>query len=422
MEQRAEVLIAGGGVVGSAIAAALVERGVSDVCVLDLDLKGRWSSSERNAGGARATWWQPVNIATCRDTLALFRANAARLSFRACGYLWLYDDGERFARALGARRVQDALGVQVDVLQTAELARRFPLLDRNLDEIVGATFSPGDGLMNPNEVRRFYRERAELGGARFVDLHWIDAVDTAERGGVRTVERVHAVEISKEDRADDGAGALAMLTGRGIPAGRALEAVVFRPKTFVLALGAWSPLVCAKLGVPGIAQPVRRQIALADVRAGDVAPGVELAALGMIVDASGAYFHPEGPYVLAGYSPPATPPGYEFDYDGDAFFESEIWPRLAHRASSFERMHHVRGWAGLYSVTPDCSGVAGAIPGFSNAIEAHSFTGRGVMQSWAIGRGIAELVTAGRYETLDLAPLSRTRFERGDLIPEELHI
>jgi sarcosine oxidase subunit beta len=91
---------------------------------------------------------------------------------------------------------------------------------------------------------------------------------------------------------------------------------------------------------------------------------------------------------------------------------------------SFERCGHVRGWAGLYSVTPDCSGVLGRVPGFSNLLEAHSFTGRGVMQSHAVGRGVAELICDGGYRTLDLAPLDGQRFAESPprLITEDLHI
>ncbi len=83
----------------------------------------------------------------------------------------------------------------------------------------------------------------------------------------------------------------------------------------------------------------------------------------------------------------------------------------------------MRGWAGLYSVTPDRSGIVGLVPGFSNLIESHSFTGRGVMQSRAIGCGVAELVVGQRFETLDLSPLVSSRFlGEGSLVTEDLHI
>ena len=142
----------------------------------------------------------------------------------------------------------------------------------------------------------------------------------------------------------------------------------------------------------------------------------------MIVDPSGLYFHPEGAGVLAGYSIPDEAPGFDFTYD-DAFFETHLWPRLAHRASAFERCALRRGWAGLYDVTPDRSGVAGAVAGFTNLFEAHSFTGRGVMQSYGVATGMAELLATGRFETLDLSPLRRERFDDpARWVTEDLHI
>ena len=423
--ERAEVLIAGAGVVGSAIACALAERGVRDVCVVDLDLAGRYASSELNAGGARATWWQEVNIAACRDTLAFFAEHAADLSFRRTGYLWLYSDRALFARARERGALQARLGVRVDLLSTSELTRRFPLVDRNLGELLGATFSPSDGLLNPNALRRLYQERAIAGGARFLQRHYLDGVELSERSpGVRAVERVHFTQVAKGDPADESRAIERILTQHGVDAEAALGQVSIRPGIFVNALGAWSPLVSARLGARSFAQPVRRQISILDVRARDLPAGVDLRAAPMIVDASGIYFHPEGPYTLAGYSNADEPPGYRFEYDGDEFFEREIWPRLAHRCSAFERCHHVRGWAGLYSVTPDCSGILGRVAGVANAIEAHSFTGRGVMQSHAIGRGVAELICDGEFRALDLSPLSSERLlgPRERWLPEDLHI
>ena len=127
--------------------------------------------------------------------------------------------------------------------------------------------------------------------------------------------------------------------------------------------------------------------------------------------------------MLAGYSTPDEAPGFDFGYDGEEFFESEIWPRLAHRASSFERCGHVRGWAGLYAVTPDRSGIAGQVGGFANLFEAHSFTGRGVMQSFGVARAMGSLIATGRFQDVDLGPLARERFaDRSRWVREELHI
>jgi glycine/D-amino acid oxidase-like deaminating enzyme len=422
--ERADVLVAGGGVIGCAIAWCLAESGLRDVCVVDLDLQGRYASSELNAGGVRATWWQETNITACRDTIELFERHADEVSLRQRGYLWLFDDRDLYRSAVEKRALQERLGWQVELLDPTQASALYPLLDRAMEEIVGATLSSRDGLVNPNAVRRFYRERAQALGVRFLNRHYVEGVETVEREpGTRSVQLVHVVEVPKGDPADDAGVIERILTQHRVPPEVALDHPSIRPDVVVNALGAWSPVLSSKLGVRDVAVPVRRQIAMVDVREGDLPEGVSLQDLGMIVDASGVYFHPEGPYVLSGYSNPEEPTGYDFHYDGPEFFEREIWPRLGHRCSVFERLGHVRGWAGLYSVTPDRSGVVGRVPGFSNLIEAHSFTGRGVMQSYAVGRGVAELLCEGGYRTLDLSPLYGDRFEDRDRwVMEDLHI
>jgi sarcosine oxidase subunit beta len=159
---------------------------------------------------------------------------------------------------------------------------------------------------------------------------------------------------------------------------------------------------------------VRRQICLVDSRV------TNLARYGMIVDTSGVYFHNEGAHILAGYSPPDEPPGYHFHYDGEPFFQAEIWPRLFARMSCMERLRHVSGWAGLYEVSPDRSAIVGrAAP---RVYEAHSFSGRGVMQSYGAGQALADLIARGAYGALDASALSRGRFADGAPAFEALHI
>jgi sarcosine oxidase subunit beta len=427
VSERAGVLIVGGGIVGTALAWALAERGVRDVRVVDLDLAGVYASSELNAGGARATWWQPVNVETCRVTLDFFRAHAAEFGFRERGYLWLYEDEALFTKAKQKRALQNAAGLGVELLAPGEVGARFPILDRGLERLVGATFSPRDGLVNPNAVRAWFRSKARERGVVFRDRDYVMGVHgerVAGRGGsLRRVAGVDVVRVKREGAGDPSGVLREILTTHRVPASAVAGEERIDCDVVVNCLGAWSALLLAKLGVPDVTEPVRRQIALVDVHREDLAKGVALDALGMVVLASGLYFHPEGPHVLAGFSTPDEAPGYDFDYDGRDFFEGEIWPRLAERSSSFERCGHVRGWAGLYDVTPDRSGIAGAVRGFANLFEAHSFTGRGVMQSYGIARAMASLIATGRFEELDLSALARERFEDpGRWVTEDLHI
>ncbi|NNL66354.1 MAG: FAD-binding oxidoreductase, partial [Myxococcales bacterium] len=328
---------------------------------------------------------------------------------------------------LEKRALQNRYGLGVERVAAAEIGARAPLLDRGLEELVGATWSPRDGLVNPNAVRAWYRREAEAQGVRFENRHYVTGVETVQRAGaagiVRAIAAVRVVELAHGGRGVDQEVLRNLLTTHHVPAAAAAREERIETGVVVNCLGAWAPIFSAKVGVADVTEPVRRQIALVDVHEEDRAPGVVLSELGMIVDPSGLYLHGEGPHVLAGYSTPDEPPGFDFGYDGAPFFEQEIWPRLAHRASSFERCGHVRGWAGLYAVTPDCSGIADRVAGFANLFEAHSFTGRGVMQSFGVGQAMAALVATGRYDGLDLSPLTRERFaDPARWVREELHI
>ena len=90
MNDAAGTLIVGAGLAGSALAMHLAEMGEPGVVVVDPDLAGERSSSQLNAGGVRATWWQPVNVELCAATIAFFAEHSQELGFRERGYLWLH--------------------------------------------------------------------------------------------------------------------------------------------------------------------------------------------------------------------------------------------------------------------------------------------------------------------------------------------
>jgi len=398
-----DVILVGGGIIGSSTAMALAARELK-VAVVDIDLSGRLSSSEKNAGGVRATWWQPVNISLCRASIDYYRSVRDEVAFRQKGYLWLYDN-DAWTGACEHLELQRALGQPVEALTPASVQARVPEINK-LEGIAGATFSPEDGLINPNLLKEHYRSRSRQAGAVYLDRVYVHAAQVSS-----DEVRLQCWQ-SSDVLTDDALVRLMSEDGPGEPQAGALFEL--RGSAVAVTTGAWSDNALRLFGLRNYSEPVRRQLCLVDNRE------TNFGAHGMIVDTSGLYFHNEGAHILAGYSPPDTPPGHHFNYDGEAFFLNEIWPRMFARMSCCERLRHITGWAGLYEVSPDRSAIVGrAAP---RIFEAHSFSGRGVMQSYGAGQALAELIAEGRYSQFDASPLSRERFERGELVTEELHI
>lgn len=401
--ERYDVVLIGGGIIGSSVAMGLAERGLR-AAVVDIDLAGRLSSSEKNAGGVRATWWQPVNIRLCEASIRYYEKIAAEVGFRQKGYLWLYDE-ETWPKACEHLELQRSLGHAIEPLTAAEVNRRVPEIDR-LEGIAGATFSPSDGLINPNLLKEHYRERSRERGAVYFDHVYVHQ-GAAESNEVR-------LQCWQSEQALSDAGLIRMMTEDGpgeAEAGRLFE---LRAEAVAITTGAWSDNAIALFGLKNYSEPIRRQICVVDNRV------TNFAAYGMIVDTSGVYFHNEGQHILAGYSPPDTPPGHHFNYDGEPFFVEEIWPRMYERMTCCERLRHVSGWAGLYEVSPDRSAILGGAA--ARVYEAHSFSGRGVMQSYGAGQALASLIASGSFGEFEASELGRGRFDLDRLVPEELHI
>jgi sarcosine oxidase subunit beta len=147
----------------------------------------------------------------------------------------------------------------------------------------------------------------------------------------------------------------------------------------------------------------------------------------MIVDTSGVYFHPEAINVLAGFAGKNETPGVNFTYDGESFFQNQIWPALYERSTAFEQLKHLTGWAGLYEVSPDDAAMIGPVEQGAfhegrTVFEAHSFSGHGVMQSYSAGLALAEEIVLGHSQTVDTTILRGRRFETGQSVRESLVI
>ncbi len=402
--QEVETLIIGAGVIGSSLAMSLAELGMGGIRVIDFDLEGSFSSSELNAGGVRATWAEPINIQMSKLSIEYFAAHATEVGYRPCGYLWLHSP-ERLPGALKARERQVAAGWPVETWDLPELRKRVPFLDKT-EGVAAAFFAPRDGLVNPNLLKKHFRQKAREKGVIFDDRTFLQQVEYARDGSsaiLATARRWESVlpETLKQE---------ILVAGEKESSGL----VKYRARRIVNCAGPWACRVASILGYTTPSVPLRRQVCIFDCRDVDLTP------YGMIVDTSGVYFHPEATNGLAGFASHGEKPGFNFSYDGESFFMDVIWPALYERSTVFERLKHVTGWAGLYEVSPDESAILGPVK--SNVFEAHSFSGHGVMQSYAAGLLLAERIMTGKYQTLDGEVFSGHRFETGQFVRESLVI
>jgi len=118
---------------------------------------------------------------------------------------------------------------------------------------------------------------------------------------------------------------------------------------------------------------------------------------------------------MAGCGPAEDDPVAYDDFEMDhALWEDRVWPELAFRVPHFERIKLINTWAGHYAYnTLDQNAIVGPHDEVSNFIFANGFSGHGFQQSPAIGRGVAELIASGAYQTLDLSPFGFDRIREG---------
>lgn len=381
-----DVVIVGGAIMGSSAAWWLSDNPDfnGSILVVEKDPTYENCSTSHTNSCMRQQFSNPLNIEVSRfaaDFVREFRSymhddpEVPELAVDHFGYMYMAGD-EEFAGVLRANQAtQAALGAGTRIMSPDEIKAAYPFY--NVDDIVcGSHNLIDEGYFDSGTMFDWWRKKARQNGVEYV-----------------------ADEVVGLERSGDKISSVRMRSGANIACGSVLNAAGPRASTVAEMAG-------IELGV----EPRKRFTFIFDC-----AEKLD-SRLPLTIDPSGIHVRTDGDAYMTGCAPdddgPVDPTDFEMDRD---IFEDKVWPVLAHRIPAFERIKVQTQWAGHYSHHRlDHNVVVGPHPEVTNFVFANGFSGHGLQQSPAVGRGVSEVLTYGEYRSLDMSPLGYERIVRGE--------
>ncbi|MFD2638956.1 NAD(P)/FAD-dependent oxidoreductase [Piscibacillus salipiscarius] len=384
MNQKSDLIIIGGGVIGSSIAYHLLKDGFQgDITIFEKDPVYEFAATPRSAGGIRQLFTTEINVKISRYSLQKYKTfpedmavggEKAKIDFKQRGYLFLAEH-ETLSELEKQAKLQQKYGVPSELLTPEELKNIIP--EVNTHDLTGGLYCAEDGYLDPYSVMQGYVKKVKELGGQYVQ----DEIYSVNK------EKGHVTGVVTKD------------------------GMIYSAPIVINSAGAWAQIISENSGYPLPIVPLKRQIIQYDIAEPLEKP------LPLTVDPTGVYFRHEGDSLITGYSEKVKP-GIDFTWKR-SFFEETLWPILANRVPNFERAKIISGWAGMYSHnTKDQNAIIGEHPELKGYYLACGFSGHGMQQAPAVGQGLAELIINGRYETINLSPLKFERFKTNELVIE----
>jgi sarcosine oxidase subunit beta len=375
--ESADVVIAGGGIMGCALAYQLAKRNV-DVVLLERETLGSQSTG-KCAGGVRQQFSTEDNVRLQRLSVKLLESFEQEVGhpadFRQIGYLFLFTQPQQVEDFRHNMEMWHRIGLtEARWVDPAEAAEMVPVL--NVDDVLGCTFCPTDGIASPADVTSGYASAARKLGARLREGVEVTGIDVASG-------RVQGVRTS------GGEIATRLLFNCG---------------------GAWAASIGRMAGLEIPVLPYRRHIAVTGTF-----PALPRSTPMTVDFRTSLYFHPEGDGVLIGMSDRTEPPAFVTDVNWE--FLEKMFEEAARRAPALASAGVKTAWAGLYESTPDHQAILGPIAEVDGFWCAAGFSGHGFMQAPAAALLLSQLLLDHRSD-IDISSFAFERFARGALVTE----
>lgn len=369
-EQSADIVIVGGGILGISTAYYLAKYGQNRIILLEKDLLSQ-ATTGLSVGGIRQQFSLPANILLSQETLRLLKEFeqewAVDLEFKQVGYLFLAQKQSTWKEFQESLKIQQEFHVPAQSLTPQEIQTHWPYLE--VSDLLGGTFCPMDGYMDPYHVA--------ISLAQAARKLKVKIFENTEVTGIRVNK--HRVQ--------------SVLTSRGEIA----------TPIIINAAGAWAKEIGQMAGIKLPIEPCRRQVFVTKPYS-HIPPPIP-----MIIDQDPLfYFRGDPPGILMGMSDPEEPPTY-FTHIDRQFMEKTI-ERAIHRAPILSQAEILRGWGGLYAITPDENPIIGKISAVEGFWCASGFSGHGFQHGPSSGRILSELIQKGAT-AFDLTPFALHRFQ-----------
>jgi sarcosine oxidase subunit beta len=377
-----DVIIIGGGIVGSSIAYHLTEAGCTNVLILERESHQGKGSTGKSMGGVRAQFSTTESIKMSLYSIPFFQTFDEVMGhpsgYRPQGYLFVATSQPHLDYLCQNYSRQVAAGLKtVSLLKPDDVGRIAPEI--RCDDVLGGSFCSTDGFVDPHSVMTGF------------------ALKSFERG-VQILRDTEVIAIHSDAR-----GVSSVETSNG----------TFFSRCVVNAAGAWAGSVARLAGVDLPVEPLRRMLVPTEPfdKVAHTSP--------MVVDMkTGFHYRPEGLGILLAWNDPEETPGFKLNFDRG--FIEKVLNRGVERLPCLEEaeINPKRSWAGLYEMTPDHHPVLGPVKSLPGFFLANGFSGHGVMHSPATGRVLADLILKGHTDLIDSSLLTHDRFAAGHLLHE----
>ncbi len=388
-----DVVIVGGAMYGSSVSWFLADNPDFDgsILVVERDPSYELCSTTHTNSCMRQQFSREINVRISQfgadfvKNLRRYMGDDPRvpnLPIQSFGYLYLADNEEFAAVLRESQKIQVACGAGTKHMSAEEIRRDYPFF--YLDDIVAANHNLVDeGYFDGGTLFDWWRKSGREKGVEYIGNEVVAM--SLNAAGTR-VERVtlKSGEVVDCGTVVNASGPRAVLTSRMI----GVELPVEPRKRYTFIFDA--------------EQPLDRDLPLT-------------------IDPSGVHLRSDGTYYLAG-CPPDVDPAVDYDdFEADHdLWMNKVWPVLAMRVPQFEAIRLVNSWVGHYAYnTLDQNAILGPHTKVENFIFVNGFSGHGLQQSPALGRGTAEWIIYGEYRTLDLTPFHCERIERNEPFNEK---